>query len=54
MPKKKTLRRISKSKSKGRKNVVAVKPIRLSEGTLFPEKLAKANELLKNAKMMDF
>lgn len=46
MPKKKTLKRISKLRSKGQKNVV-VRKVLLSEETLFPEKLAKANALLK-------
>ena len=45
MAKKKTFRRILRSK--GQKNVIVVRPILLSEETLFPEKLAKANALLK-------
>lgn len=51
MAKKKTFRRILRPK--GQKNVIAVRPILLSDETLFPEKLAKANELLKNVKFMD-
>lgn len=54
MAKKKTIDKRSTKRSKDQKTVIVVKTIHAAEDTLFPEKLAKANAILKNAKLMDF
>ena len=51
--KKKTIRKASLKKLKKQNTVIIFKTIVPPDGTLFPEKLKKANELLAKMKMMD-
>ena len=53
MAKKKTITKRSTKRSKDQKTVIVIKTVHPAGETLFPEKLAKANELLKNIKFMD-
>ena len=52
MPKKKAFRRIGKLGPKGQRAVVVVRS--LHKDTLFPEKLAKVNAILKDLKDIKF
>jgi hypothetical protein len=54
MAKKKTVRKIAIKKSKGQKTVIVIKTVHSAKDTLFPEKLKKANALLKDAKFINF
>jgi len=51
--KKKTMRKASSKKLKKQNTVIVFKTIVPASETLFPEKLKKANELLKEMKLMD-
>jgi hypothetical protein len=56
-PKKKNIRRPDKRKKKlslDASNVVIVRHVKIpADETLFPEKLKRINEMLKNAELMD-
>jgi len=53
MAKRKTLRKPKSKKTRKQKIAAIIEAKLRSDGTLFPEKLKKANEFLAEAKMMD-